>query len=649
MTAPSFLHNLSHTQRKIVWLMVLALLAGLVAELLHRSGVLNPIDQRINDTWVQFAGKRADPKHVVIVAIDEATLRAYPEDPMIFWTNRLSTAVSRLRSANVRIVGLDMLLSISPERWLGKISGMEKAAREYDRPFREQINSGQLILASTRFGDGSKEGDYALPSPDYLLALPDFDIPGHIALADLFDEGDGIVRRFLVTPVASQQRKAIEGNVPVFGLPSLLAIRASGQDPGKGEWQLGGIAVKRDQPPVPIAFFGPPNTFKQISLHRLLEAKWPDQVLIDELKGKVVLIGTTAPGFNDDHFTPYSTRFIGGRGQLMAGVELHANVVEALLTGTRLQTIGESARLMLLFAATLAAVYAFSALPAWLGATTWLLSSALIALASYLAFRNGAVVPVAFYILACALTLLGTLGWRLTGEERERAHLRQMFGRYVSDQVVESLLNSGQRLELGGQSQGITVLFSDIRNFTTISEMLNAREVVEMLNTYFERACAVLLAEGGSIDKFIGDAIMVEFGSPMPAPDHAQRGLRAAIALRQVGDEFAHWMKKRFPDRNLPDFALGIGVHTGEAVIGNIGSRTRMEFTAIGDTVNLASRLEGMTKALGCVILASETTMAEAGDGFVFGRSEVIQVKGREAAVRVFEVVGHKNGDQSNA
>ena len=173
-----------------------------------------------------------------------------------------------------------------------------------------------------------------------------------------------------------------------------------------------------------------------------------------------------------------------------------------------------------------------------------------------------------------------------------------MFGRYVSNQVVEALLKSGNRPELGGQSQPMTVLFSDIRNFTTISERLNAKEVVEMLNTYFERACAPLLAEGGSIDKFIGDAIMVEFGSPLPLDDHALRGVRAATALRSVAEEFSVWMTQRFPDRNLPTFAVGIGLHSGEAVIGNIGSPTRMEFTAIGDTVNLASRLEGMTKAV---------------------------------------------------
>jgi adenylate cyclase len=260
----------------------------------------------------------------------------------------------------------------------------------------------------------------------------------------------------------------------------------------------------------------------------------------------------------------------------------------------------------------------------------------------FVAFAAGVLMPVAAFALSSAVVLMGVIGWRLSGEERERARLRQMFGRYVSNQVVEELLQSGERPELGGKMQMVTVLFSDIRNFTTMSELLNPKEVVEMLNTYFEQACAVVLKEGGSIDKFIGDAIMVEFGSPMPVPDHAVRAVSAALALRDVAHEFGNWMDARFPGRNLPKFAVGIGLHSGDALIGNIGSSSRMEFTAIGDTVNLASRVEGKTKELGCTILATQATKTAAGDALVTGRCECIQVKGRTAAVNVYEVIGFK-------
>jgi class 3 adenylate cyclase/CHASE2 domain-containing sensor protein len=623
------------------WWALFALAAAVFGEALVRSGALNPLDQRLQDAWFQWQGQRAEARHVVIVAIDEATLEAFPDDPMVFWTDRLARASARLREAGAAAIGFDMLLSISPERWLGKLGGeLQQAARDYDRPFREEVNSGRVVLVASRAGSGAREADYLLPSPDYLLALPGFDIPGHIGLGDVLDEGDGVIRRFLVSPVAGAGTAAPAQDVPVLGFPSLLAVRAAGLDPHAAEWMLGGRKVSRGGTAMPIPYLGPPGSFPRVSLKDLLgEGRLPES-LTAMLRGKAVILGATAAGLNDEHFTPYATRFFSGRGGLMTGVEVHANIAEALLSGERLAPLAPWLRAATLLALAGLASAAFMALPAWQGALAWLAGAPLLVLAGYLAFRAGVLVPAGAYALAAGFALLGALGWRLTGEERERARLRRLFGRYVSDQVVEALLDSGQRPELGGQTQIVTVLFSDIRNFTTISERLEAKEVVEMLNTYFERACAALMAEGGSIDKFIGDAVMVEFGSPLPLPDHAVRGVRAALALHAVAQEFAGWMERRFPGRGLPGFAVGIGLHSGEAVIGNIGSPARMEFTAIGDTVNLASRLEGMTKQLGCAILASEETIAAAGAAVVCGRSEVVTVKGREAPVKVFEVLG---------
>jgi adenylate cyclase len=235
---------------------------------------------------------------------------------------------------------------------------------------------------------------------------------------------------------------------------------------------------------------------------------------------------------------------------------------------------------------------------------------------------------------------LGTLGFRLTGEERERARLRKIFGRYVSDEVVEKLLATGRRPGLGGEALQVTVLFSDIRNFTTISERLSAHEVVEMLNNYLSLACEPILEQGGTVDKFIGDGVMALFGSPVAYADHSRRALAAAVQVVEAAHTFRHWMHRRFPDKNLPDFEIGIGLHTGEAVIGNIGSPKRVEFTAIGDTVNIASRLEGLAKEFGCTIVASGDTIAAAGSGIRAVQRRRVTVKGREKEVEVFEVVG---------
>ena len=234
------------------------------------------------------------------------------------------------------------------------------------------------------------------------------------------------------------------------------------------------------------------------------------------------------------------------------------------------------------------------------------------------------------------------LGLRLTREERDKALIRDMFEGYVSDDVVKMLLTSGQRPDLSGQSMQITVLFSDIRNFTTITEKLSAHETVEFLNVYFERVINVILAEGGRIDKFIGDAVMAEFGVPYSFPDHAVSALRAAAGIRKVAKEFADWMHIRFPDRDIPDFGVGVGIHTGTAVVGNLGSAKRMEFTAIGDTVNVASRIESETKGLSCVILASAETVRAADNAAITGRHDTIKVKGRVEPVEVYEILDVK-------
>jgi len=201
------------------------------------------------------------------------------------------------------------------------------------------------------------------------------------------------------------------------------------------------------------------------------------------------------------------------------------------------------------------------------------------------------------------------------------------------------LIADGQRPNLSGEKLDVTVLFSDIRNFTTISEKLDAEEVVEMLNAYFGRTCEPIMEHGGMVNKFIGDAVMAIFGSPVHYDDHAHRALLAAQGMAREAEKFKSWMKERFPDRGLPEFGIGIGVHSGPAVMGDIGSVKRREFTAIGDTVNAASRLEGVTKDLGCVVVASAASITAAGEGIRTGRREVVHVKGKAEPIEVFEVL----------
>ena len=620
------------------WLIALvtAMLATIATEGLHQSGVASRIEYLYSDLWHRFAGVRLPPTHVALVMLDDPTLNERPDEPLAFWTPHFAKAVDTLRRAGARLVVIDFIFSGSPERWIEKLGLMGgDASRSYDQPFRAQIHHGDVLLAGFKVDAGDTVNDFVLPSPDYLLALPDMNMPAHVGLANLRSDADGAVRRFALTEasVAAQQQ-----GLPRLAFGPLAAVRASAQDVQAASWRFG----DRQFDPVeeiPISYAGPPGTFRPLSFRQLLAADALSDPQVKAMAGKVVVIGAGYAGMNDVHPTPYSTS-LGGANTLMAGPEIQAGIIETLLSGRFVADVSAPARLAT-FAVVLGGLaFLGMQMSAWRAVILVLLAAQVMALLSYWMFRHDVLFPVAHLQLGMAIVLAGLSLLRLTREERERERIGQMFGRYVSPQVMQALLASPELPELGGQTRQVTVLFSDIRNFTTLSEKLTAREVVELLNTYLELACAELLAEGATIDKFIGDAIMAEFGAPLAQPDHARRGLRAAVGLQAVAIEFRHWVEQRFPGRDLPVFDIGIGLHSGEAVVGNIGSSVRMEYTAIGDTVNVASRLEGKTKVTGCHILASRATVEAAGAGVLTGAVHTLAVKGRNEEVVAVQILG---------
>jgi adenylate cyclase len=613
-----------------------ALLATVTAEGLYRSRVATRIEYLYTDLWHRIAGPREAPRHTALVMLDDPTLNERPDEPLAFWTPHFAKAVATLREVGVKVVAIDFIFSGSPERWIDKLGLMgREASRNYDQPFRAQINKGGVLLAGFRVGAGDTVNDFILPSPDYLLALPDLDLPGHVGLANLPSDADGAVRRFAL--VEAPREFAQKQGLPHLAFGVLAAAAATGQDSQVATWRFGGRDLTAEHA-IPIAFAGPPGSFHALSFRKLLAPGAANDPDVRALAGKVVVIGAGYASMNDLHPTPYSTS-IGGANTLMEGPEIQANVIETLLAGRFLDEAPAASRLAS-FAVLLGALAWFGTwLSAWRSVILILAAILASAVAAYLLFRQDLLFPVAHLQLGMLVVLICQSLLRLTREQRERERIGQMFGRYVSPQVVTALLESPELPELGGQTRQISVLFSDIRNFTTFSEKLSAREVVELLNTYLERACAVLLAEGATIDKFIGDAIMAEFGAPLAQPDHARRALRAAVALRAVAVEFRGWVGQRFAGRDLPEFDIGIGVHSGEAVIGNIGSSVRMEYTAIGDTVNIASRLESQTKETGAHILASRDTVSMYGGELKTGALHRLTVKGRAAPVEAFEII----------
>jgi len=603
-------------------LILAALTAGLFFETTEPG---RRLDAWTSDLWHVLAGKRREPQHVAVALLDDEALAAEPDRPLVFWGPLYAKVLAVLRQVGVAAVGMDIQPALSPVTWMDMIGA--EASRDFDRQFMLELAKGKVILAAS-VSTESGEAVFSLPATDYLVALP-----GHeadLGLTNVPLDRDGVVRRFAPALFA-------EGE-PRLSFAAALARKADPHAPG-----LAGIDAKSALAPRPIPFFGPPETFKHISFARLLAPDAANDPEVKALAGKVVILGIDIHGAHDRLASPYSLPLFGAPKEFMPGPEIHANIVEALLSGRALSVVGKG------FAA--AGWLPFLGLCALACARLHPGPSALAALGcmllsfglGYLLFLGGWLFPLAGCELGTALIWAGANAVRLTRGEREKAHIRHAFGKYVSEAAIAGILESGQPPAPGGSLATVTILFSDIRNFTTLSEKLSAQEVVELLNAYFSKVCDIILAHGGMIDKFIGDAVMAVFGAPLADPQHARQALATALGMVDAAKEFEGWMRRRFPKLGDWEFRIGVGLHAGPAVVGNIGSRQRLDFTVIGDTVNTASRLEGFTKVMGAPVVASRTVVEMAGPGVTTGRSENAQVKGKSEPVPALEILGISN------
>jgi class 3 adenylate cyclase/CHASE2 domain-containing sensor protein len=592
-------------------LLLAALLGAAVTWLAPLLPLTAAIDHLAYDAWHRLAGSRTPVRHVALAAIDDATLLQFRDTPLAFWQPQLGAAVATLRAVGVRAVGIDLIQATSAESWLEKVGAGDTAtARGYEAPFRAALAEGGIVLAAAR----GSEGDLLPPLEHQLL------LPGGLedtALVNLDSDADGVVRRF---------RPNFGGEAPALGFAARLALAVQAALPGDAMQAR------------PIPFAGPPGQVPRVSLATLAAPDALDHPEVRALAGKVVIVAPEATSLQDLQLTPYARALPGAPPLLMSGGELHAQILEALLGGRAITAVPASVRvpagalLGLLLALAVARLAPLR--------STLLAGGALLALsgASFLVFLADLWLPPAPLLAGGGLAWAAALASRSGREARETNRLRTLFARYVSDEVAD-LAVSGALPDTGGSEAELTILFLDIRNFTTTSEKLASREVFEMLNAWLPRACAPILAHGGNVDKFIGDAVMAVFGAPVAQPDHARRAIAAAREIVQAAEEFRGWLAERFPDRGLPPFAIGIGIHSGKAVVGNLGTERRVEFTAIGDAVNLASRLESATKELGWRIVASRATLEAAGAGIAAGARSEISVKGKTAPVEVVEIL----------
>ena len=345
--------------------------------------------------------------------------------------------------------------------------------------------------------------------------------------------------------------------------------------------------------------------------------------LANELSGKIVIIGADASTMNDLRATPLSS--------LYPGVQILATAIDNLKNQRYMRTPPPWAVPLGALAVMLLLLFAFVRghnLVEEVGAPLALLTLLLLGATWWGIGRLMLLPAISATILVWAYYFAGALQTYLA-ERKSRLATERMFSRFVNPHVVKELVTNGALLR-EGESRDISVLFSDIRGFTTLAENRTPQEVVQLLNRYFTLQVEVVFRHGGSLDKFIGDCIMAFWGAPLDDPQHARNAVRAALEMAEVLQRF-----KAELGRQDADFDVGIGIHSGPAVVGLIGSDQRREYTAIGDTVNLASRIEGLTKGV-ARILVSEQTMALCGASFSFTPYGAFEVKGREQQVRLF-------------
>jgi len=368
--------------------------------------------------------------------------------------------------------------------------------------------------------------------------------------------------------------------------------------------------------------------FPYISAADVLAGKVPPA----QLEGRIVLLGSTAPGLADLRVTPFSNAF--------PGVEIHAHLIVGMLDGITRATPpwADDARLIavLLLGALLTALLLRFGPTIGLVATVFLL--ALLLAAYHAAWSRYWVVPMA----APMLTLFGlyalNTAYSLFAETRSKRQITKLFGQYVPPELAAEMSQNPAHYTMEGQSRDMTVLFSDIRGFTNFSEKLPPTELAEVLNAYLSTMTRIIQQHRGTIDKYIGDAVMAFWNAPVDLNDHAPRAVATALdmqaALPQLNAEFAA--------RGWPEVKIGVGVNTGRMSVGNMGSEFRMSYTVMGDAVNLGSRLEGITKQYGVGILATQTTV-DADPVHAFMKIDDVRVKGKETPVAIYEPLGPKD------
>jgi len=600
---------------------------------------------------------------VVIVALDDATLQQAPE--LAQRRAGMATLIDAIHGAGASVIGIDAFFAegespLDPtlikdlaavvddgmdqtlpdpikdllRRVRNETRGDEvlatslKAARPVVLAIHRSASGGELepgVLRRARYGQVAPGAGPPPPTATTLVSsLPSLSLAaGLLGLVTVEFDGDQVSRRLAATRL-HQQAFLVPLAVQMAAAHRGLSPAQVGYLPGEAI-ALGGSRVPIEDHALLLNHRGP-NAFKTLSAVDVVSGRLDPATLRATLQGKAVLVGYTYAS-HDVSATPFNHD--------APGVEIHATAIDNLLAGDVLRRTPAWFDGLAALLCGLAGALLFGPLgprrTAWRVAGLVAVVIGAIALAT-LALARGTVWlslmgPLTSTVAAAAVTLLAA--YATEGAERRR--LRSAFAHYLAPAIIDELMQNPAALALGGARRETTLLFSDIRGFTTLSESLAPEALTALLNAYLTPMTRAVLAERGFVDKYIGDAIMAVFGAPAPTTDHSVRALSAALAMHRVLLDLRRTLRA--------DLDCGVGLNTGEVVAGNMGSSERFDYTVIGDAVNLASRLEGLTKRYGVFCIVGPQTRAQAGGSFTFRELDLVRVKGREQPVPIGELL----------
>jgi adenylate cyclase len=636
-----------------------------------RSTTLTSLEHYLYDQRVRIAMPGGVDPRVVIVDIDESSIAREGHWP---WNRtKLAALLDALFDTyGARVVAFDVLFSEAGDSNIGEVLGEVHAALgddpelhakleeirtrfSSDERFAESLIARDVVLgyAFRVTVDANQPAQVGVLPPPLQLGGERLDtvrwlqargyvgifapLASNAASGGFVDtpltDADGVIRRM---PLMQRHGDEIYESLDLatarlaLGNPSLeLGFMRRGGVQQLEFISLGARRIAVDARGSILApFRGPTNSFPYVSATRVLRGEASPQTL----KDAIVLIGTTAAGLNDLRPTPVDREY--------PGVEAHANVIASLLDSTILAEPWWAPRFTVLLMLAMLAYFAFSVPRLSAGAAlAWsaVIGIMLIIFNVGVWKRSGIVLPLAAPLIYLAVTSVLLLAYGYLVESRRKRRLSRIFSQYVPPEIVQELDATETEVSLEGDSRDMSVLFSDVRGFTTLSEGLSPRDLTRLMNEMLTPLTQVIHDQRGTIDKYMGDAIMAFWGAPLPDPAHAQRAVAAALAMIQATAR----IRAEFAERGWPPLHIGVGISTGPMNVGNMGSQFRMAYTVLGDTVNLGSRLEGLTKQYGVDVIVSGATVAQVPD-MLFRELDAVRVKGKNEPVAIFEPLGPK-------